>query len=230
MRHYGAATKPISPKIKIIAVSNFGEIKPTFHTTNIRHIPVSLLMKHKIIYRLFLVGILFTAIYVVPLSRALLKERYLRNLETGLAVGQRAPELALPNQSGGIIKLSSLRGNMVLVEFWASWCAPCRAKNPALVAAYDKHRVARFKSAKAFKVYSVSLDKDVNSWKNAIEQDGLDWPDHVSDLGGWKSPAVELYEVRGIPANWLIDQDGVIVAHNIATSSLDRVLARYVSK
>src|SRR5687768_6532444 len=109
--------------------------------------------------------------------------------ETGLLIGNLAPELKFKSPEGKEIPLSSLRGSYVLIDFWASWCGPCRRENPTLVQAFTKYKTAKFKNtdfktpkgSEAFKIYSVSLDRDHNSWVNAIKQDGLTWPYHVSD-------------------------------------------------
>ena len=121
----------------------------------------------------------------------------------GLEIGNTAPELKLLNPEGKEIDLSSLRGNMVLVDFWASWCGPCRHENPNVVAAYNNYKSAKFKGAKGFKIYSVSLDNNHDRWVAAIQQDGLVWPDHViTDVKDGKPAAAMLYGVKFIPNNF----------------------------
>ena len=149
--------------------------------------------------------------------------------EIGLAVGNIAPELKFSNPEGKEIKLSSLRGKMVLIDFWASWCGPCRMENPAVVKAYNKYKDAKFKNAKGFDVYSVSLDKNKESWLKAIKQDKLVWKSHVSDLKFWNSEAATLYGVESIPTNWLIDGNGIIVAKNLRGQNLHLAIDQYVS-
>ena len=129
-----------------------------------------------------------------------------------------APEINLKNPQGKEIKLSSLRGKYVLIDFWASWCGPCRKENPNVVRLYNK-----FKD-KGFTVYSVSLDKDISAWQKAIESDGLVWPNHVSDLLGWESSMPKLYGFQGIPHTVLIDKDGKIIQVGLRGQSLEQKL------
>ncbi len=125
---------------------------------------------------------------------------------SNIAVGKMAPEITLPNLNGETKALSSLRGKVVLLDFWASWCGPCRKENPNVVAIYKKY------SSKGFDVFSVSLDENKSAWEAAIKKDGLVWSNHVSDLGGWKSAVVPTYEIESIPFPVLIDKEGKIVA------------------
>lgn len=133
----------------------------------------------------------------------------------GTNVGDKAPEIELPGTDGKNLKLSSLKGNVVLIDFWASWCGPCRRENPNVVEAYQKYKSRKFKDAKGFKIFSVSLDKTKEPWLKAIQTDKLDWSDHVSDLKGWQSQASALYGVNSIPASFLLDANGIIIAKNL---------------
>lgn len=147
----------------------------------------------------------------------------------GTAIGDKAPELAYFNpDSTKVLKLSSLKGQYVLLDFWASWCGPCRRENPNVVRAHEKYRKAKFKQGKGFAIYSVSLDKNREAWKQAIEQDKLAWPYHVSDLKAWSSEGARIYGVNSIPTNFLIDPNGVIVAKDLRGDQLDKVLDQYV--
>lgn len=135
------------------------------------------------------------------------------------AIGSEAPAFTLTDVSGKAVSLASFRGRYVLVDFWASWCGPCRAENPNVVKAYRKYR------DKNFTVLGVSLDNSKKSWINAIRQDGLSWT-QVSDLQGWNNSVAKLYHVNSIPSNFLIDPSGKIIAKNLRGSALENTLAQ----
>ncbi|MGD1846181.1 MAG: redoxin domain-containing protein [Salibacteraceae bacterium] len=156
---------------------------------------------------------------------------YVKNLKNqvdgmrALAGGSSAPEISLPKMDGEPLALSSLKGKVVLVDFWASWCKPCRKENPNVVRLYNQYR------EQGFEVYSVSLDgmpqqsDGKGAWEKAIIDDQLAWPSHVSDLKGWQSSVVPLYGVKSIPLTFLIDRDGTIIGKNLRGPSLETKLA-----
>lgn len=147
----------------------------------------------------------------------------------GLSKGNKAPELSGPNPNDSVIALSSMRGYYVLVDFWASWCSPCRWENPNVVKTYNEYKDKRFKhGAKGFRVFNVSLDNGKNPWIAAIKKDNLSWPYHISDLKGWNSEYASKYQVMSIPTNWLIDPRGVIVAQGLRGPALEATLKTYL--
>lgn len=135
-----------------------------------------------------------------------------------------APEIAMPNPQGKEMKLSSLRGKYVLIDFWASWCGPCRVENPNVVRLYNKYKGDKFE------IFSVSLDKDGEKWKKAIEADGLIWDYHVSELTGWETDVVQKYQFSGIPHTVLIDPEGKVIAEKLRGPSLERKLQELFGK
>lgn len=135
-----------------------------------------------------------------------------------------APEITAKNPAGKELSLSSLKGKVVLVDFWASWCAPCRKENPTVVKMYNKYH------SKGFEIFSVSLDQDATAWKTAIQKDGLLWTNHVSDLMGWQSSIVKQFGIQGIPYTVLINKEGKIVGVGLRGLDLERKLIEQLEK
>ncbi len=143
-----------------------------------------------------------------------------------IKVGEVAPDISLPNPDGKTMKLSDLRGKVVLLDFWASWCGPCRRENPNVVKVYNKYKQA------GFDVFSVSLDKPNGKtrWVDAIQKDKLTWPNHVSDLQFWNSAPARTYGVSGIPKTFLIDKDGKIAEINPRGPKLEPAVQRLLAQ
>ena len=140
-------------------------------------------------------------------------------LRSVLLPGMEAPEISMKDTEGNIRRLSDLRGKVVMIDFWASWCGPCRRENPNVVRLYKKYH------DKGFEIYSVSLDKEKSAWLKAIKDDGLAWPNHVSDLNGWTSSGGKTYGIMSVPSTVLVDKDGKIIARNLRGTELEKKLA-----
>lgn len=151
-----------------------------------------------------------------PIIRAMgIQVQQMKEMESVVNGEIEAPEIVLPNPQGKDLKLSDLRGKYVLIDFWASWCGPCRRENPNVKRLYNKYK------KKGFTVFSVSLDDNLDYWKLAIQQDGLDWPYHVSDLKKWQSPLPQLYGFDGIPFTVLVNKEGKIIAKGLRGATLE---------
>jgi peroxiredoxin len=139
-----------------------------------------------------------------------------------VAIGQPFIDIVMEDPEGNIKKLSDLKGKLVLVDFWASWCRPCRQENPNVVALYNEYKV------KNFDIFGVSFDNDGDKWKKAIDDDSLTWH-HVSDLKGWNSAAGKLYGVRAIPHTVLVSPDGIILDKNLRGEELRKKVQELTS-
>lgn len=156
----------------------------------------------------------------------------------GLNIGDKAPNFIISSPEGKSFQLSDFRGKVVLLDFWASWCGPCRRDNPNIVAVHSKFHQAAFKTADGFEVISISLDgltdrrghpKQENAktdWVTAIEEDGLVWANHGSELKGWSSETARQYHINSIPSNFLIDEKGIIIAKDLKGPALYATIKR----
>ena len=169
---------------------------------------------------------IITALHEAFPEHPLVVDRYnkINNPQFRTSEGSIAPELEFSDPDGKVRKLSDLRGKVVLIDFWASWCGPCRKENPHVRAMYEKYH------DRGFEVFSVSLDNNKDRWKEAIVKDNLSWPNHVSDLKGWGSAAAKLYGVSSIPSTFLVDKDGRIIAKGLRGEQLTAVLEQIFGK
>ena len=167
-----------------------------------------------------------TALHDKYPEHLIVKDRwnYMNSPASRVAIGAIAPDLEFPDPEGKMRKLSDLRGKVVLLDFWASWCGPCRRENPNVTKIYAQYH------DKGFEVFSVSLDSDAASWKRAIEADKLVWPNHVSDLKKWQSQAAAIYGVRSIPSTFLLDKEGRIVQRDLRGADLERAVKQLVEQ
>ncbi len=170
---------------------------------------------------------IFTCITVVVLCTTVSVSAQNKK-DIGINVGQYAPEIDLATPGGDEITLSSLKGKLVLIDFWAEDCVPCRKNMDKLVPIYNKYNDKSFILGDGFEVYSVFIDDTKEGWKKVIAKDNISSWINVSDLKHWHSPYVRLYNIKGMPANYLIDQEGVIVAKNLYGEKLENTLEKYV--
>ncbi|MCB0507886.1 MAG: AhpC/TSA family protein [Bacteroidetes bacterium] len=142
----------------------------------------------------------------------------------GIAVNTQAPNIILENPNGDTIQLKNLQGKIVLLDFWASWCGPCRQENPNVVKIYEKYK------DKGFDIFSVSLDKRKDKWMEAIKKDKLSWKNHGCDFMSWNSAPAQEYGVQAIPATYLLDKTGKVIAKNLRGEELESKIAELLAK
>lgn len=140
-----------------------------------------------------------------------------QQIKAQIKQGYDAPDIALPSVNGDTILLSSLKGKVVLLDFWASWCGPCRSSNKELVKLYPKYK------AKGFEIFSVSIDDDKNKWANAIKKDKINWL-QVNDAGGWDAKTAVKWNINAIPTSYLIDKKGKLIAMDLEGKELEKAL------
>ena len=169
--------------------------------------------------------LIFTFTFLVVFSGFSLAQQ-----KIGIGIGNKAPELIGTSPKGETIKLSDTKGQLVLLDFWAAWCGPCRRENPNVVEAYNNYKDKKFTTGDGFTVFGVSLDRTADAWKKAIADDKLSWPYHISDLKYWNSKHAAIYGIRSIPSNFLIDSNGTILARNLRGPALEAALEKYLKE
>ena len=148
---------------------------------------------------------------------------------TGLEKGNKAPEIKLPNIEGDTVSLFAFKGNLVLIDFWGTWCAPCVEEQSELAKLYRTYKQARFTNGKGFEIYGVSLDSKKINWENFIAKNKINWI-QVSDLKFWRSPVAKAYNIQELPFNVLIDGKGVILAKNLHGKELEMEIGKNLIK
>jgi len=168
--------------------------------------------------------ILFVAVWLFGSTISTLSAQ-----STGLNIGNKSPEIVLPTAKGDSLALSSLKGKLVLIDFWATWCSPCVAEQSELAKLHRKYKQAAFTNEKGFEIYGVSLDAKKSNWENFITANKINWI-QVSDLKFWRSPVAKIYNIQGLPFNILIDGKGIILAKNLHGIELENAIAGQLLK
>lgn len=138
--------------------------------------------------------------------------------------GDIAPDFEIEHIDGKKYALHDLKGSIVLLDFWGSWCGPCRTKNPYVVSIYQKYKNAQFASADSFTVFSVALEASAKSWENAIKKDNITWKYNVCDLERMNSKIAKLYGINAIPTTYIINEDGIIIGVDLAPEDIEKLL------
>jgi thiol-disulfide isomerase/thioredoxin len=152
--------------------------------------------------------------------------RYLTRPVTNLINGNMAHNFSAKTIAGETLQLSDFKGKVIILDFWGSWCGPCRAANPTLVSLYNTYANAPFRQIKGFDIISVGVETDAAKWQKAITQDGLIWKNHVCDFQRFDSPIVKMYGVSAIPTSFLIDENGYVVGINPTKVAIEAFLAK----
>lgn len=150
--------------------------------------------------------------------------------EPAFTNGEMIRDIRLPDQSGDTLSLYSLKGNIVLLQFWASWCGPCRYENQELTLLYSKFQNVSMKDGGTFKIFSVSLDKNKDAWMNAVANDQMIWKENVIDADEKSTDIANQFNVHSIPATYLIDQSGMIIGVNLSPMQIESVLSKRISQ
>ncbi len=148
---------------------------------------------------------------------------------TGLEIGNKSPEIKLPTIKGDSITLSSLKGKLVLIDFWGTWCSPCVKEQSELARLYKKFKQASFTNGKGFEIYGVALEAKKPNWESFIAKNKISWI-QVSDLKFWRSPVAKAYNIQELPFNVLIDGKGIVLAKNLHGKDLEKEIGMYLIK
>jgi len=147
----------------------------------------------------------------------------------GTEPGNIAPEISLPSPAGNVLELSSLKGKLVLVDFWGTWCSPCMEEQHDLLRLYKKYKKVRFTNGEGFEIYGVSLDAKKANWESTIAALQINWI-QVSDLKYWRSPVAKTYKIEALPFNLLIDGKGIVLAKNLHGTDLEKAISKQIIK